>query len=238
MLVRTALSELPKDQRRVIRFDLPAFGLTGPEPHNDYAIATYVRLVLAVMRQGLPVVVALNMADMAVRRGVHVDPEALARELGMPPYVVFHDSTLADMAQAARLAAIPPEGVAVPAVATAAVHAGALGYPGTEQENDDAEVGNQETDVVASPGDAAQGGCGQVDHEGPQQQLHPDPAIHLPRCHRGAILRFVDGAHGEDHGERENNEDRELQRWILGYYDCERDIFLTDDEARAALALD
>jgi len=38
-----------KDQRRVIRFDLPAFGLTGPEPHNDYSIAAYVRVVLAVM---------------------------------------------------------------------------------------------------------------------------------------------------------------------------------------------
>lgn len=38
-----------KGQRRVIRFDLPAFGLTGPEPHNDYSIATYVRVVLAVM---------------------------------------------------------------------------------------------------------------------------------------------------------------------------------------------
>lgn len=38
-----------KGQRRVIRFDLPAFGLTGPDPHNDYSIAAYVRLVLAVM---------------------------------------------------------------------------------------------------------------------------------------------------------------------------------------------
>lgn len=38
-----------KDQRRVIRFDLPAFGLTGPDPHNDYSIAAYVRFVGAVM---------------------------------------------------------------------------------------------------------------------------------------------------------------------------------------------
>jgi pimeloyl-ACP methyl ester carboxylesterase len=35
-------------QRRVIRFDLPAFGLTGPHPSNDYSIAAYVRLVVAV----------------------------------------------------------------------------------------------------------------------------------------------------------------------------------------------
>ncbi len=26
-------------ERRVIRFDLPAFGLTGPDPLNDYSIA-------------------------------------------------------------------------------------------------------------------------------------------------------------------------------------------------------
>ncbi|MES2585018.1 MAG: alpha/beta hydrolase [Pseudomonadota bacterium] len=36
-------------QRRVIRFDLPAFGLTGPDPHNDYSIATYVRFVTSVV---------------------------------------------------------------------------------------------------------------------------------------------------------------------------------------------
>lgn len=36
-------------QRRVIRVDLPAFGLTGPHPQGDYSIAMYVRFVLAVM---------------------------------------------------------------------------------------------------------------------------------------------------------------------------------------------
>lgn len=36
-------------QRRVIRFDLPAFGLTGPHPNNDYSIATYVRFVIGVV---------------------------------------------------------------------------------------------------------------------------------------------------------------------------------------------
>ena len=34
--------------RRVIRFDLPAFGLTGPNPQNDYTIASYVKFVTAV----------------------------------------------------------------------------------------------------------------------------------------------------------------------------------------------
>ncbi len=42
-----------------------------------------LRLVLAVKRLGLPCVVALNMADLADQRGLHVDPEALARELGV-----------------------------------------------------------------------------------------------------------------------------------------------------------
>ncbi len=43
-----------------------------------------LRLVLAVQRLGLPVVVALNMVDLATRRGLKVDPEALSRELGLP----------------------------------------------------------------------------------------------------------------------------------------------------------
>lgn len=37
--------------RRVVRFDLPAFGLTGPQPQNDYSIAAYVRFVVDVMDQ-------------------------------------------------------------------------------------------------------------------------------------------------------------------------------------------
>ena len=35
--------------RRVIRFDLPAFGLTGPNPQNDYTLKSYVNFVTAVM---------------------------------------------------------------------------------------------------------------------------------------------------------------------------------------------
>lgn len=35
-------------QRRVVRFDLPGFGLTGPNATDDYRIETYVRTVLAV----------------------------------------------------------------------------------------------------------------------------------------------------------------------------------------------
>jgi pimeloyl-ACP methyl ester carboxylesterase len=41
--------EVLKEQRRVIRFDLPAFGLTGPDPQNDYRIEHYADVVIAVL---------------------------------------------------------------------------------------------------------------------------------------------------------------------------------------------
>ena len=59
-----------------------------------------LRLVLAVRRLGLPCVVALNMADLAARRGVAVDAQALARELGVP--VVSTVGVQAEGAQALR----------------------------------------------------------------------------------------------------------------------------------------
>jgi ferrous iron transport protein B len=43
-----------------------------------------LRLVLAAKRLRLPCVVALNMMDLAARRGMALDPAALARELGVP----------------------------------------------------------------------------------------------------------------------------------------------------------
>jgi len=44
----------------------------------------HLRLVLAVLRQGLPCVVALNMSDVAEQRGIHVDPAMLSEMLGVP----------------------------------------------------------------------------------------------------------------------------------------------------------
>ena len=44
----------------------------------------HLRLVLAVLRQGLRCVVALNMSDVAEQRGIHVDPAALSELLGVP----------------------------------------------------------------------------------------------------------------------------------------------------------
>ena len=43
-----------------------------------------LRLALAIKRLGLPCVVALNMTDLAEKRGIRIAPEALAAELGMP----------------------------------------------------------------------------------------------------------------------------------------------------------
>jgi ferrous iron transport protein B len=43
-----------------------------------------LRLVLSLKRLGLPMVVALNMTDIARRKGIMIDAERLARELGVP----------------------------------------------------------------------------------------------------------------------------------------------------------
>ena len=43
-----------------------------------------LRLVLALKRLGLPCLVVLNMADLAAGRGLHIDPQALARALNLP----------------------------------------------------------------------------------------------------------------------------------------------------------
>jgi pimeloyl-ACP methyl ester carboxylesterase len=41
--------ETLKARRRVIRFDLPGFGLTGPAPNGNYSIENYVRFVTAML---------------------------------------------------------------------------------------------------------------------------------------------------------------------------------------------
>ncbi len=38
-----------RTERRVIRFDLPGFGLTGPQPQADYSMAAYVQFVVAML---------------------------------------------------------------------------------------------------------------------------------------------------------------------------------------------
>jgi ferrous iron transport protein B len=69
-----------------------------------------LRLVLEARRLGLPIVVALNMSDVARKRGIRIDREALERELGMP--VVETVGIRSDGAKAlvARLDAHVPAG--------------------------------------------------------------------------------------------------------------------------------
>jgi ferrous iron transport protein B len=43
-----------------------------------------LRLALAVRRLGLPMILALNMTDLAERQGLHIDTNTLSRELGLP----------------------------------------------------------------------------------------------------------------------------------------------------------
>ncbi len=42
-------TEALKGKRRIIRFDLPAFGLTGPSPDGNYTIENYARFVVGVL---------------------------------------------------------------------------------------------------------------------------------------------------------------------------------------------
>ncbi len=42
-------AEALDDERRVIRFDLPGFGLTGPYPGEDYSVDRYVEFVTAML---------------------------------------------------------------------------------------------------------------------------------------------------------------------------------------------
>jgi ferrous iron transport protein B len=67
-------------------------GRRAGEPQPDFVVCVTdatnlrqnLRLVLSLKRLGLPMVVALNMSDIARRKGVAIDPGRLAAELGVP----------------------------------------------------------------------------------------------------------------------------------------------------------
>ena len=71
-----------------------------------------LRLVLEAKKLGLPMVVALNMADMAKKQGITVDTAVLARELGVP--VVETVGVKSDGAQALLVALDAPVAAATP----------------------------------------------------------------------------------------------------------------------------
>jgi ferrous iron transport protein B len=67
-------------------------GRRAGEPTPDFVVCVTdatnlrqnLRLVLSLKRLGLPMVVALNMTDIARRKGIAIDAERLAAELGVP----------------------------------------------------------------------------------------------------------------------------------------------------------
>jgi ferrous iron transport protein B len=62
----------------------------------------HLRFTLQLIALGLPVVVALNMIDLAERDGLKLDPQALARELGVPviPTVAVRKRGIEDLKEA------------------------------------------------------------------------------------------------------------------------------------------
>ncbi|HEY2681975.1 MAG TPA: ferrous iron transporter B [Steroidobacteraceae bacterium] len=68
------------------------FGRRAGEGQPDFVVCVTdatnlrqnLRLVLSLKRLGIPMVVALNMTDIARRRGIMIDTEKLAAELGVP----------------------------------------------------------------------------------------------------------------------------------------------------------
>ena len=74
-----------------------------------------LRLVLEVKRLGLPIVLALNMTDLAAKRGIVIDVPALERELGMPVVSTVAVKRGGASELIARLEAIQPDTAAHPA---------------------------------------------------------------------------------------------------------------------------
>src|ERR1700761_7462663 len=68
------------------------FGRRAGESQPDFVVCVTdatnlrqnLRLVLSLKRLGLPMVVALNMTDIARRKGIVIDADSLAHELGVP----------------------------------------------------------------------------------------------------------------------------------------------------------
>lgn len=86
-----AYSLYPRSPDERVTYDV-LFGRAADEKQPDLVVCVVdatnlrrnLRLALAVKRLGLPCVVALNMADLAEKRGIRIDPQALSTELGLP----------------------------------------------------------------------------------------------------------------------------------------------------------
>jgi ferrous iron transport protein B len=93
-------------------------GLRGDTPAPDAVIVVVdasnlqrnLYLVSQLIELGRPLVVALNMMDIAERRGLKVSPENLAKELGVPviPVVGYKRKGIAELKAAVLNAAVAP----------------------------------------------------------------------------------------------------------------------------------
>ena len=86
-----AYSLNPTSADEAITRDVVLGALAGEAPPDLIVCVTdatnlqlNLRMVLEVRRFGVPMVLALNMADVARQRGIVIDTAALARELGVP----------------------------------------------------------------------------------------------------------------------------------------------------------
>ena len=80
-----------------------------------------LRLALAVRRLGLPMILALNMSDLAKRRGLHLDVAVLSRELKLPVVETMglRRSGVADLLkQLDQFEYAPPSAVPMPELTT------------------------------------------------------------------------------------------------------------------------
>jgi ferrous iron transport protein B len=95
-------------------------------------------LVSQLIELGRPMVVALNMSDIAERRGIRIDVEALSKELGLPvvPVVGHRKRGLADLKAAIAKAAVAPmPAFPVPPPMQAELDAVAAGLSAFEAQN-------------------------------------------------------------------------------------------------------
>ena len=104
-------------------------GRLADEPLPDAIVAVvdatnlrrHLCLVLALRRLGLPLVVALNMVDLARQRGLQVDPARLATELGLPVVETVGIRAHGARALTDYLERLPPVSIAPGAPGTAAI---------------------------------------------------------------------------------------------------------------------
>ncbi len=122
------------------------FGRRAGESQPDFVVSVTdatnlrqnLRLVLSLKRLGLPMVVALNMSDIARRKGIAIDAERLSGELGVP--VV---ETIGVKASGVRALIKVLDASVIPPCALAAAHAGPTVWrtpSAAEIEHDQAEV--------------------------------------------------------------------------------------------------